>query len=344
MEPRIPIQNLYYLFCYAWNRLEEGEVVDVAGVESPELADLFAKVLASGVKHLIRRGIDRGYVPVDEELSILRGRVNFQGSMQLFLRRAPRLRCEYDELEHDVLTNQILKATISRIIKVPELDRDLAHELRTLSKYFHDVSEPRLSKPLFRQVQIHRNNAFYDFLIRICEFIYECTLPEAGGERYRFSDILRDEQKMALVFQDFVRNFFRIEQTQYQVTPLQMRWDATSDDEHLKMLPVMRTDIHLENEDQRKIIDTKYYAEALQVHHGKSSIRSENLYQIFSYLKNAEAIGPEYQNAEGILLYPAVGENLEFGANIQGHHIRVHTVNLDQPWQTIRSDLLALVG
>ena len=91
LEPRIPIQNLYYLFCYAWNRLEEGDVVDVGGVDSPELADLFAKVLASGLRHLIRRGINRGYVPVDEELSVLRGRVNFQDSMQLMIRRAPRL-------------------------------------------------------------------------------------------------------------------------------------------------------------------------------------------------------------------------------------------------------------
>ena len=42
----IPIQNLYYLFLYAWNRLEEGQAVGVAGVDSPELVDLFGKVLA----------------------------------------------------------------------------------------------------------------------------------------------------------------------------------------------------------------------------------------------------------------------------------------------------------
>jgi 5-methylcytosine-specific restriction enzyme subunit McrC len=91
------------------------------------------------------------------------------------------------------------------------------------------------------------------------------------------------------------------------------------------------------------IIDTKYYAETLQVHHGKSSLRSENLYQLFSYLKNSEALGPAYRSAEGILLYPAVGDNIAFKADIQGHCVRICTVNLDQPWQKIRSDLLGLL-
>jgi 5-methylcytosine-specific restriction enzyme subunit McrC len=165
VEFRIPIQNLYYLFCYAWNRLEESEAIDVGGTDSPELADLFAKVLIGGLKHLIRRGIDRGYVPVEEELSILRGRVNFQGSMQRTLRRNPQLLCEFDALRLDILTNQILKATALRLAKVAGLDKDLVHQVWVASRVL-DVSDIRLSKNVFRQVQIFRNNAFYGFLIR----------------------------------------------------------------------------------------------------------------------------------------------------------------------------------
>jgi 5-methylcytosine-specific restriction enzyme subunit McrC len=41
----IPIQNIYYLLCYAWNKLEERDIVDVKGIETTELCDLFAKVL-----------------------------------------------------------------------------------------------------------------------------------------------------------------------------------------------------------------------------------------------------------------------------------------------------------
>ena len=59
------------------------------------------------------------------------------------------------------------------------------------------------------------------------------------------------------------------------------------------MLPAMRTDIHLKKETEHVIVDTKFYREALQTYHGKSSIHSEHLYQLFSYLKNAAALGDE---------------------------------------------------
>jgi len=344
VELRIPIQNLYYLFCYAWNRFDEGESIDVAGIESPELVDLLAQVLITGLKRLQRRGVDRGYIAVEGELPVLRGRINFAGSIRLALHRAPRLICEFDELQYDILSNQILKATSVRLLKVAKIDPKLARELRGLSGIFDSVSDLRLSKTHFRLVQTNRNNSFYGFLIKICEVIFDSTLPEGGGDQYEFSDVLRDEQKMARIFEDFVRNFLRLEQNEFRVTPLVMRWDTASGGEHLQLLPIMRTDIHLESENQRIIVDTKYYFDTLQSHHGKSSIHSGHLYQLFSYLKNAEALGAAYRDVQGLLLYPAVGDKIAFGAHIQGHYIRVRTVNLDQSWQNIRADLLDAIG
>ena len=332
------------MFLYAWNRLEEGQAVSVGGVDSPELVDMFGKVLTGGLKHLIRRGISRGFVPVHEDLSRLRGRVNFVESMEHIMRRAPRLNCEFDELKLDIPENQVLKATAFRLTQVASIDKEIAHELRLRLKSFNEVTDVRLSRQPFLQVQIHRNNAFYDFLIKVCELIFESTLPEGTGGRYKFSDILNDERKMGLVFEAFVRNFLRLEQEELRVTPLQMEWDAARPNEQLHMLPTMRTDIHLESADRRVIIDTKYYSETLQTRYEKKSVRSENLYQLFAYLKNSEKEGPEYENAEGILLYPAVGEKVDFKAVIQGHPVRVCTVNLDQDWRGVRDGLLEVVG
>ena len=340
----IPVQNLYYLFLYAWDKLEAGQAVDVGGVESPDLKNMFAKVLTNGLKHLIRRGIRRDYIPICEDLSRLRGRVNFADSMENIMRRAPRLNCEFDELKLDIPENQVLKATVSRLTQVENLDKEIAHELRLRLKSFHEVSDVRLSRQTFRQVQIHRNNAFYDFLIKVCELFFEATLPEGDEGLYKFSDILNDKQKMALVFEAFVRNFLRLEQDEFRVTPLQMEWDAARPNEQLHMLPVMRTDIHLKSADRCVIIDTKYYSETLQTRYDKKKLRSKHLYQMFAYLKNSERLGPEYEYSEGILLYPAVGEKVDFKAKIDGHPVRVCTVNLDQDWRLLRKDLLALVG
>ena len=49
---RIPIENIYYLLCYAWNKLEEKDRVNISVGDNTELQDLFAKVLINAVRLL----------------------------------------------------------------------------------------------------------------------------------------------------------------------------------------------------------------------------------------------------------------------------------------------------
>lgn len=324
--------------------MEEGRVIDVGGVERPEPLDLFAKVLVDGTHHLLRLGIERSYQPIMEELSALRGRISLHESMPLIAARIPRLVCEFEELNHDTPANRILKATMTRLANTTGVDAALAHQLRLLRKRFKEVSDLQLNREQFRQVKIHRNNGFYRFLLKICELVLDNTLPDGSGGRYRFVDILRDERRMALVFQAFVRNFFRIEQREFTVKSLSLRWDVENGTEaSFHLLPRMATDIHLIGPKRRLIIDTKYSPKLFQVYHDKRSFRSEHLFQLFTYVKNAEALGQAYRNVEGMLLYPAVGGAIDERFEVQGHLMRVATVNLDQDWPRIRADLLQLL-
>ena len=53
----VPVQNIYYLLCYAWDALEEAERIDVSPEQSLTLTDLFARVLISGAGQLLVRGV-----------------------------------------------------------------------------------------------------------------------------------------------------------------------------------------------------------------------------------------------------------------------------------------------
>src|SRR5207253_3464761 len=101
----IPIQNIYYLLCYAWDHLEEGAVVDIGGLDSTELADLFAHVLIGGTNHLLRRGLDRGYLTCSDDLATLRGKIDVTATIKRSLTTKARAHCHFDELSHDVLHN-----------------------------------------------------------------------------------------------------------------------------------------------------------------------------------------------------------------------------------------------
>lgn len=123
----IPIQNIFYLLCYAWDRLDQGTLIDVSKIESTELVDLFAMVLVKGIEHLERRGLERDYRFRTEELRGVRGRVENFPSARRFLPRHGRALCTYDELSPNTLPNQVLKATLRRL----SADKLIAEENRT---------------------------------------------------------------------------------------------------------------------------------------------------------------------------------------------------------------------
>lgn len=185
-------------------------------------------------------------------------------------------------------------------------------------------------------MQLHRNNAYYDLLLKVAELTFDASLPTSEPGQFKFANVLRDEREMARVFEAFVRNFYRLEQDEFRVEPLAIAWDAVplvhgpGD-----RLPSMRVDVFLRSAARQIIIDTKYYAEALQVYQGSTSFRSHNLYQIFSYLKNHSAGVPEGIQLDGMLLYPQVGAHLDASYAMQGHVVRIATVDLSKPWVDI---------
>jgi 5-methylcytosine-specific restriction enzyme subunit McrC len=58
-------------------------------------------------------------------------------------------------------------------------------------------------------------------------------------------------------------------------------------------------------------------------------------------VKNKES-DEGWENCEGILLYPTVNQTLDLFYDIQGHLIRVKTIDLNQSWQKIKEDLLTI--
>lgn len=55
------------------------------------------------------------------------------------------------------------------------------------------------------------------------------------------------------------------------------------------MLPNLLSDITLEYDNKVLIIDAKYYSHIMQNRYEKETIRSANMFQIFTYVKNKEA-------------------------------------------------------
>ncbi len=342
---KIPIQNIYYLLSYAWDKLEERDVVSVEQINNNRALDLFAKVLSNGMAYIMRRGLDRGYIANAEHTSRLRGRVDFGRSLKTTFLRSPALFCEYDELSHDVLHNQIIRTTISRLLRLKELDGSIRQELCFIDGRLRHISFVALEKKHFALVQLHSNNIFYDFLLKVCELVHDNLLISEDDGDWKFSDFLHDDKAMGRLFEAFVRNFYRMEQSEFEVGCEIINWRARPLGEtSMDLLPSMRTDVSLTSQTRKIIIDTKYYYEALQTYYDHQSIQSGNLYQLFAYLENLPQEDKREAPCEGILLYPTTEQALNLAYEIKGHKVMIRTVNLDQDWQGIHRSLLEMIA
>lgn len=342
----IPIRNVYYLFLYAWDRFPEGQQVEVGTEESPDIVHLLAEVLRNGIRRLIRRGLDRGYREHEEELKAPRGRALLTPSIAQGTLLRQRLVCAYDELTPDILTNRILKAAMRLLVDKGGLEPTLAHDLRALSRRFMGVGEIALSRGLFRLVQLSRHNGHYDLLLRVSEMALEILQPEQGGAGSKFASVLENETRMSAVFELFVRNFLKREQTAYKVSSEYLDWDAGElDARHSAYLPTMRTDVVLRSGAETIVIDAKFYKDTFVRHHGGPlKVRSAHLYQMLTYLDHAWRADPRGRPVRGLLLYPSVdGQETRLDYALGGRQVCIATVDLARPWQHVHEAMLRVV-
>ena len=341
---QIPIENIYYLLCYAWNKLDEKDRVSVSIDDKTELLDLFAKVLINASKMLLKRGIDKSYIDITEELGGVKGKLEFSQTVKNNILFKQRTVCTYDDFSANILSNRILVTTIYRLTRTKGLDKQLKAELWNLQKMFSGIEQIELKSVLFKQVKLNRNNRFYGFIMNVCQIIYENTLPSEEQGKFKFADFTRDDNKMNQLFEAFVRNFYRIEQKKFTTVKKEtIKWQFDSDNESFQYLPQMETDITLENENEKIIIDAKFYRETMTVNYDKERIKSANLYQLFSYLLNQQDKNAKTINATGILLYPTIEDDYNLQFKYGEHNIQIRTVNLNTNWRNISSRLKQII-
>jgi len=320
----IPVQNIYYLLCYAWNKLEERDRVSVTIDDDTELPDLFARVLINACRILLKRGFERDYIPVTEERFGVKGKLEVSRSIKQNSFQTFRAVCSYDDYSADILPNRILFTTLHGLLRTVGLDEELKDQIRMLLRMFPQVNMIKLKPAVFKQVRIHRNNRFYEFILHICQLIYESSLPAEGPGSYRFTDFTRDEKKMATLFERFIYRFYDIEMPELRPRADQIQWDFEAiDDEDMQYVPLMKTDITLHGSDPKIIIDAKYYRDTMRVNFGREKIKSENLYQLFSYLLNQDDGTIRTKYARGILLYPTTRNEFDLNYRYGTHEIQI---------------------
>ena len=341
VDKGIFIQNIYYMLSYAFQILKQEDYKQVAGEKFEKIHGLFASILEKGVSRQVKQGLYREYVPMQEDLSVMRSKLNMGETVRLKVQNKQKLACEFDEFSEDNLYNQILKVTIHRLIRADDVAPERKQALRRVSVFFGNVKLIQPDHIAWNRLIYQRNNRNYELLLNICYLVLSGMLQTTEDGNYKL--LAFSDEQMHLLFQRFVFAYFKQEHPELIVSSPVMKWHPKDADEPLvQYLPEMRTDIVLQKKNSPSclVIDTKYYGTIMQEHHGKHTIPSDHLYQIFSYVKNRENdfSGTVY----GLLLYAKTGEDWfpdSPPVRMSGNYIGVKTLDLNVDFREIASQL-----
>ena len=337
---KIPVRNVWLLFLYA-SGLATFKGTFTGQVEkSPDFKSLVARLLCYATEKRLRRNLSFGYQGREDVLRRVRGRIDILKTVSGDLFRKGRVACRFVELTIDTPRNRLVRAAHAALAGL-DLDANLSHRCRTLSQALAriGVTGDMPSRAETASDQLARHEAEDRLLVSLGHAVFDLVLPtEEPGARPLFKG-QRVGTNFPMLFEKAIGNVFAAELPRadgWRVMPgKKLVWPVASGSAGIpSYLPTMKTDITLENTraKRRVIVDTKFTDVLTETQYGASRFKTSHLYQLYSYLRSQErSSDPMSLSADGILLYPSVGVDIDESALIQGHCVRFATVDLARP-------------
>ena len=339
IDKSIFIQNIYYMLTYAFQVLKQKNYEKISGEKFDNIENLFASILSTGLAQQLKQGLHREYVAINDNLKTVRGKINLSETIKNKIKHKNMMNCDFDEYSENNIYNQIIKTTAYYLIANGNVDNTYKKKLKKIMLYFNSVDIIDKTTIQWKNIHFNKSNKNYNMLINICYFVlHDLLLSNESGNK----KILQfTEEHMPRLYEKFVLEYFKRHfKGVLNVNSSQIEWNLAPDD-NKEFLPKMQSDISIwDNNGNTLIIDTKYYTHTMtSSQYEKKTLHSNNLYQIFTYVKNKDVANTG--NVSGMLLYAKTNEVIVPDEKfvMGGNKMQVKTLDLNQNFENISQQL-----
>lgn len=349
---KIPVRNVWFLFLFAYDLARFHGRFKAEVEDSPDFKSLIARLLCHVVETRLRRNLSFGYRRREDTLKRVRGRIDLLKTESHALLRRGEIACRFDELTIDTPRNRFVRAALAELGNLLN-DPALSHSARMLAGALDraGVSGVMPSRAEITSDQIARHESQDRLMVSLAKAVFDLILPTEQEGTRTLLQAQRAQTEFRNLFEKAIGKFFEVElrrEDGWRVsTGNYHEWPVGVASAGVKpYLPKMITDIILENEpnDRRIIIDTKFTNILTKSRYGDGQrFKSGHIYQLYSYLRSQERLDdPLSLSTEGMLLYPAIGVEIDEAVELQGHIVRFVTIDLDEPTNVVIEKLRRL--
>ena len=199
IAPKIAVQQVIFLISYALGRLQVLPALVDVGVA--DLAEAMVRLFHDRVRRATSRGLLQGYQTRDEALHVVRGRIRIDDQLRRRFGLAVPIEVRYDEFTPDIPANQLLKAAVNRLARLPLRSPASRQLLSAMRAVFVNVSDVEYQPHALPDLPVSPLNAHYQPALVLARLILRSTTFELAEGEVRAASFLID---MNRVFEDFV--------------------------------------------------------------------------------------------------------------------------------------------
>ncbi|WP_198358112.1 McrC family protein [Streptomyces fildesensis] len=312
VTPKVPIARLFFLLGYSLDprgNWRDGEV-EVAAHQ--DLLPALAHAVERQVDRALRQSLLQGYRATEETALVVRGRIREAEQIRRHFGAAIPVEVAYDEFTTDIAENRILRTAVERLLRLPEVPRDVRRKLLHQRARLADVTAIVRGQPI-PTWHPTRLNSRYHRALHLARAVLDGASADHAPGGLHIDGFLFDMNKL---FEDFVTVALR------EAFRGSVRTARLQDPHHLDEASAirMKPDFVLYEADgvPSAVVDAKYKAEK------RGGYPDADLYQMLAY---CTALGLR----EGHLVY-AKGNAAHAAHQVRhaGVVIHQHALDLDQ--------------
>ena len=262
-----------------WRGLRHAELPpsSIRSLKRFPMLEAFVFLFLHNLAHLARHGLARRYVPVEDNLPYLRGRLLFREQLRENLTNRARFFVAHDEFNANRPANRLIRSTLSRLRRSVRNDAN-RQLLRELSDAFSDVPSSTDPATDWRRHSVDRTMQHYKPVMAwVRLFLFGEGLATYRGTHENQSLLFPMEE----IYEDFVTSCFRRYQGEYKVRAQGPQRRLTVDPDAFTMKP----DITLQKGGKPTfILDAKWKRLKSKEEDGdKRGIVQADMYQLYAY-------------------------------------------------------------
>ena len=199
IAPKVSVQKVIFLISYALGHLRVLPAPVDVGVA--DLAEAMVRLFHDRVHQATSRGLLQGYQTREEALQVVRGRIRIDEQLRRRFGLAVPIEVQYDEFTPDIPANQLLKAAVHRLARLPHRSPESPRLLGTMRAAFVNVTDVDYRASELPELPVNPLNAHYQPALALARLILQATTFELAEGQVRAASFLID---MNTVFEDFV--------------------------------------------------------------------------------------------------------------------------------------------